>query len=727
MDSKEVPVEETFDLVEKRIDKGHIKDAQAKLEEIRSYGFSDLPLIHKAKVYYLFAKLLFKQGHYKKALYKIKVALRLSSNINDHSFYASAKFTYGYILFLLGRPYDAEGELIESYAYYKRVKNHRMIALPLNILAQVHYYHGNIRRAGEVLEQVIQHETKHNFWDQVDIDKRNFVRVLVATGQFEKAEEMLDQIAIKHDDLDGCASSFMLRGALKVLMLDYEEAITNLNLALSFLNGAGSNRHVGVCIEYLGLLEYNRGNYDAAKEYFQQILEMPEPTASATAQTLRMMADVYIAEGKYDKALKTARKAREAINKINERKELYSLFKSYGEIYSGLEEPDKARDYFEKSISLLGELGALYDMALTHLACGQSNAYDNEERLKNLIKAKELFNDMKVPAWVQRASDAIQALKKSTFSKPSKTRKGNTAPVIITVNKVMKNIVSTAEDVSNFSVNILLTGQTGTGKDLLAKYIHWISGRKGDLITVNSAAIPNEIIESELFGYVKGAFTGANRDKPGLFEMAENGTFYLNEIADATPEFQAKLLEVLESSEIRRLGENKKRLIKFQLVSATNYNLDELVKKKQFRPDLFHRLNEFPINIPPLKERIEDIPSLVGYFLGQLDGLMTDNGYGMHLTRLGEILARRDWPGNVRELLSEVKRLWLVGHGSLKKMVKLADDRKQLSKADDLLETLDKTNWNRRETARRFGVSDTTIRRWIWKYNLSEPDSTDSK
>ena len=157
-----------------------------------------------------------------------------------------------------------------------------------------------------------------------------------------------------------------------------------------------------------------------------------------------------------------------------------------------------------------------------------------------------------------------------------------------------------ARNIAPSDMAVLLTGPSGVGKDLLAKYIHHYSGRTGRFILVNTPAIPDDMVESELFGHKRGAFTGADADKTGLIEEAEGGTLYLNEIGDASPKLQAKLLDVLESKKFRRLGETKARRVDFRIIAATNHNLEELIRQQRFRADLFHRLNQANLDLPAL-------------------------------------------------------------------------------------------------------------------------------
>ncbi|MBD3333385.1 hypothetical protein GF356_11095 [candidate division GN15 bacterium] len=226
-------------------------------------------------------------------------------------------------------------------------------------------------------------------------------------------------------------------------------------------------------------------------------------------------------------------------------------------------------------------------------------------------------------------------------------------PNIITQNKAMLDLLVQVRQVVNSNISISITGETGSGKDLLARAIHYNSARRDKrFVSVNCAALPESLLESELFGYKRGAFTGADRDKSGLFEEADGGTFFLDEIGDMPLAIQAKILRVLEEKEIVRLGETKPRKVDVRIVSATNRDLKELMEEKLFRQDLYYRLSALTFRLPPLRERREDIPLLVEHFLKDTDKKVAPE--------VMKHLMEYDWPGNVRELDNEIKKLALL-------------------------------------------------------------------
>lgn len=229
-------------------------------------------------------------------------------------------------------------------------------------------------------------------------------------------------------------------------------------------------------------------------------------------------------------------------------------------------------------------------------------------------------------------------------------------PNIITRNKQMLEMLSRVQQVVDSDISISIEGETGCGKDLLAKTIHYGSNRRDKrFISVNCAALPESLLESELFGHMKGAFTGADRDKPGLFEEADGGTFFLDEIADMPMSIQAKVLRVLEEKEIVRLGETRPRKVDVRILSATNKDLKTEMEAGTFRQDLYYRLTALCFKIPPLRDRKEDVPLLISHFSGDKTRFTPE---------AMKALLAFDWPGNVRELENEVKKLILLSGNS---------------------------------------------------------------
>jgi len=222
----------------------------------------------------------------------------------------------------------------------------------------------------------------------------------------------------------------------------------------------------------------------------------------------------------------------------------------------------------------------------------------------------------------------------------------------------MKRMVSLAYKVAGKDISVLIQGKTGTGKEVLSRFIHAASGRAGQpFIPVNCGALPENLLESELFGHERGAFTGANQTRRGIFELANNGTLLLDEIGDATPQIQVKLLRVLETGEFMRVGGERPIRTDVRVIAATNVDLEQAILEKSFREDLFYRLNVVRLEIPPLSARAEDIPLLAEHFVRQLNGNLRLSPGTLHL------MQGYAWPGNIRELANVIRRAVVVCNG----------------------------------------------------------------
>lgn len=305
----------------------------------------------------------------------------------------------------------------------------------------------------------------------------------------------------------------------------------------------------------------------------------------------------------------------------------------------------------------------------------------------------------------------------------------------------MSKMFDVIESVADTRTTVLILGENGTGKTMTARAIHQLSSRRDKpFVEVACGALPDSLLESELFGHVAGAFTGANHDKVGKFLQADSGTLFLDEIATASPSLQVKLLRVLQDREFEPVGGNNTHRVDCRLVLATNENLEELVAEGKFRQDLYYRINVITLTQPPLRERIGDIPLLVDHYLPGFN-----DQTGKQVEKFDDealhMLQRYSWPGNVRELLNVVERAVVLSHekiirphdlpesirrevsapqaehanlgsGSLKSA--LAEPEKQL-----ILDALEANGWNRQNTADMLGVNRTTLYKKMKRYNIT--------
>jgi two-component system response regulator PilR (NtrC family) len=266
---------------------------------------------------------------------------------------------------------------------------------------------------------------------------------------------------------------------------------------------------------------------------------------------------------------------------------------------------------------------------------------------------KKPFDNETLKEMVARAVEHARRLR-------TETAPGQQAPpslrMIVGNTPQMQEVFSIVRRIAPTDSTVLIQGESGTGKELIARLVHLSSLRaENSFIAVSCSAFPESLLESELFGHVRGAFTGATTNKKGLFEVADGGTFFLDEVGDLSPQMQVKLLRVLEEREIKPVGSTEIKKVDVRLISATNRDLEEEVKIGNFREDLFFRLNVIPIPLPPLRERRDDIPLLAGFFLARYAAAMKKNVTGFEPNAI-ETLVRSPWPGNIRELENAIQR-----------------------------------------------------------------------
>jgi DNA-binding NtrC family response regulator len=309
---------------------------------------------------------------------------------------------------------------------------------------------------------------------------------------------------------------------------------------------------------------------------------------------------------------------------------------------------------------------------------------------------------------------------------------------VIGKSKKMRELFELIEAVAESEANILIQGENGVGKELIANAIHVRSGRaKGPFIKINCAALPKELIESELFGYKKGAFTGATTDKVGLLELASGGSLLLDEIGEMPLLLQTKLLRVLQEREYRPIGSDRIVKVDFRLICATNVDPDAAVRDGRLREDLYFRINTVTLRVPPMRERSEDLPLLCAYFLEKFNTRYQKNVKGISPAAY-HLLIRFRWPGNVRELENAIERAVLVAKAPEVQPQDLPDSIRGDAAPEDaftvpphhtlaeiermaVVQTLQRTNWNKQEAAQILGLYRPTLYSKIKKHHIKDP------
>lgn len=401
---------------------------------------------------------------------------------------------------------------------------------------------------------------------------------------------------------------------------------------------------------------------------------------------------------------------------------------------NGIELMEKARQIDPEVEFIIMTAFATLDTAITALKMGArdyiTKPFDIEEIIASLKRVSQTHS-------VEGETDYIEVSAEDAFTR--------------TASPKMKMVLENIRKVADSHATAAIYGETGTGKELAAKTIHRLSERsKGPFIKVNCGAIPEQLIESELFGYEKGAFTGAMSQKPGRFELADGGTIFLDEIGELIPAMQVKLLRVIQEKEIQRLGGISEIKVDVRIISATNKRLEVLVKEGKLREDLYYRLNVVPVNLPPLRERKEDIEGLVEHFLKKSAGISGKKNKEVSL-EVFEVLKKYNWPGNIRELENVIERGIVLTQGdqigidvlpdNIRKSVDNSEiidsagniegivksvELGKLSDAVDskekeiLINALRECGGNRTKTSERIGISRRSLHRKLLKYEIED-------
>ncbi len=387
-----------------------------------------------------------------------------------------------------------------------------------------------------------------------------------------------------------------------------------------------------------------------------------------------------------------------------------------------------------------GEWGAISSLRAQHPACSIVMLSANKRQSHAINALRAGVDDYLGWPYDEKALSACLA-RLADASETSGAGCGTPAPsmmdaILVGQSPVMRRLKTYIRTIAHTDASVLVTGETGTGKERVAEAIHRHSLRSiEDLVCLNCAAIPESLLESELFGYERGAFTGADAAYKGKLRAANHGTVFLDEIGDMSPMTQAKLLRVIESKEVFPLGGKRAVTVDFRIVAATNRDLEHMIEQGTYRRDLYYRLNVARVHLPPLRERKEDIPLLIAHQLDVLNRHYRTEVEGLD-TEAQELLINYDWPGNVRELMNALEGALiicprrLIGASELPKILQgIADTggiapHAERSERDAVLAALLATNWNKSKAAKKLNWSRMTLYRKMHKYHIEESAPT---
>jgi transcriptional regulator with PAS, ATPase and Fis domain len=689
------------------------------------------------------AELFYLSNDYKKALASSRIAASLLEPYGETVELAEVFFLTGKALANLGNYKEAEIAFLDAESLFRRTDNINGQIGAANQLARVYFTRSEFKNSLKYLLDAVKLADHLGDKQQLAFLWGNIGRVYTLLGNFKKASEALTiNIDISSDlgDDEEKAKALLSLGYLEMQSEQYEKAESHFEQAYPLLVKEKMQRNIAIYLTYCGELKIHCGEFSNARHLLNEAIEAARklaPESSLMVAPLRHLAELELASNRLSEASRLANKTLALAEKIGESVEQGAALRVLAQIAaankSSQGNQSKAADLFARALSVFEEADARLERADTLVAMANCGLGSPRRRLANLFRAHDVYKDMGVDLKHAKIQDLINRAEapKGHPDKPQPVSdKG--LPVIVSANRVLKKVIKQLERAAHSKLPVLLIGETGTGKDLLAQHFHAFTGRKGKFVAVNCAAFPETLLEAELFGYRKGAFTGAEADKEGLFHRANGGTFFLDEVGELSLSSQAKLLTVLETCRTRRLGNTVEDELDVRFLAATNSDLAAMVEVGTFRRDLYYRLSGITFRIPPLSERPEDIPLLVHHFLKKEKVLGDDEPVDPML--IAEF-SSRSWPGNIRQLESEVRKLALfstmaredslgdlagvlIQNDNDSQTVSLFNQVEQFERAL-ILKALRLANGNKSQAARSLSIHESTLRAKMKRYNIN--------
>jgi transcriptional regulator with PAS, ATPase and Fis domain len=783
--SKDINHSLGLDLIESLLEQKKFKEALAELKEREARRDSERDSYEWGWCSHLSAIALQALGRYEEALVKDQEAFEVFKTTSENEKIAQIQFNLGIIYSDLGDLKRAELEFQDASAAYRRVQNSIGIIKTYNELARIHFTKSEYARAIECLNDGLE------FCRQIKDDKMtarlsgNLGTIYMVKDEWRKAERnlcaSLELNRSYKNEINICRCLLSL-GYVSVLLREFSKAEEYLKKAYSIIYENSFVRELAIYHEYSGELAFIQGDPKEAEDHYLKAIQIGEkiaPQSAIISQAYRLLAELYAEKKEFENGLAACDKSLTVSKNIGERIEEALAYRTLGRLYSQNGHPSEIMENFIQATHILEEIGLKFELARTYLETSKSENLDFWEKMKFLGRAEDLASQLDRPYYLakikfafailffknkeyenaldflEKAKDVFEQLderkdleKVSELEKqiqalfPMVERSKESFPQfsfqdIITRDEQMLEMLENVQRVKDSDITILLEGETGTGKDLLAKAIHFNSIRKNKkFVVVNCAALPETLFESELFGYKKGAFTGASSDKKGLLDEAAGGTLYLDEIAEVPFPIQVKLLRAIEEKEITRLGEVRPRKVDFRVIAATNRNLEKLVEEGKFRSDLYYRLSALKFKLPPLREKMEDVPILVEHFIKKYATIEKTRAYILD-PKIMKLFLGHNWPGNIRELENDIKSLlafagdenktafelladsWgkfnngkSTNHTSL--LIQLAEyEKEQIEKA------LNKSNWIKTKAAKLLNIDEALLRYKMKKHNIT--------
>lgn len=651
---------------------------------------------------------------------------------------AECYIVLGDILRELGQYHEAEKSYRDAESIFRRNDNYSGSGMALNLLAGILFKKGELDASLRCLLDAIEYAKKENNKRKLAYLFGNVGRIFTLMGKLQAAEDNIKmnvELSASVDDEVELARAQLSLGYVNIQLGRYDRAAEALEKAADYIQRNNMRKEAVIHQTYLGELKLASGRLDEAESLLDKAAadgHRIAPESLLATRPIRHLAQLMIKKGHLRKALQLANKAMVTMKQLDDDIETGALLKIQAVCQAGLGNRDKAIRAFAVSIEALEEARAKFELADCLAEAGKTTVFGSNQRTMYLCRAEELYRRCGMKARETEMQKLIGSVDTTERSETGDETPQPEAEFNITSrNPQMKKILAQMRLLKKSDIPILLTGETGTGKDYLAEYFHSLARPSGPFVSINCAAVPENLIEAELFGHRKGAFTGADRDRRGHFLAADKGVLLLDEIGELPLGLQAKLLNVLETKKLRPLGSSKEVEVDVLIIAATNRDLSEMVRAGTFRQDLYYRLAGITFELPPLRERKEDIPDLVAHFMRRYDLL------GENEKPEGELIRHFvgfDWPGNIRQLENEIKQLSALAamtkEGSILELSRTFYENRQEESSRSLVEQVESfekqllvealiaSNGNKSEAARQLSIHESTFRAKMKRHGL---------
>jgi DNA-binding NtrC family response regulator len=690
-------------------------------------------------IYRLAAKAYASLAEFAPALKAARTAQAMVSSDHDTGLLAEVFITLGGILRDMNELREAEKAYRDAESIFRRTDGLEGQSRALNHLAGLFFRQNDYRNALSVLIDAAEIARQLDDKQKLAFMMGNIGRIYTFLGDLSAAEQHLRLNIDLSDELGDTLEKSKALLSLAYLQLqtaEYVEAESSLEAAYLGIVETQSQRDEVIYLTYLGELLYRTGRTDRSRTVLERGLALAEEFGAETSlagRVRRHLAELFVILGNNRLARKHCSSARVIFRRVGDKVELGALSKIDGLIASAGNRAAEARRAFIKAIDLLDESGVRWEKAEALVAAGKSGVFTQRQRMTYLFRAEEFYGRSRIAARHEEVSSLVSNLetKTSEVLSESKSIIGSNKLDYLTNCREIRKLKKQLPLLKNADLTLLLTGETGVGKDHMARYYHSLVRPNGPYVAINCASVPETLLESELFGYARGAFTGAAQNKEGLFVLAHGGVLLLDEIGDMPLSIQAKLLGVIEKRKVLPLGSTEEIDLDIKLVAATNTELETMVEEGTFRRDLYFRLSGFGFHMPPLRERKEDIPLLLNHFMSQRNLLADGQEIPVELVRR---FIEYDWPGNIRELDNKIKRMELfaqmVVEGDLSEVANMLFDDENTSESISLFDRVEQferelirdailaARGNKSEAARMLGVHEATVRTKLKRYGI---------